>query len=314
MNFINKSNIELINKKFQENNFEGIVFFVSDKKFSRFVSPLLSSLEIFAENWLQIYFQIGNFKFENKNKFNLLEIKIKNEFIKEKDKKAFCANIRVPILYELINEINISKLIYTDVDNILTNNINNLFYGNEYKIFLRKVNKNILDFSLKTKNIMHYKSGVIALSNPSKSFLRKDHDIKSFIETFNDFSKERLNIWFEDQIALYKTFKSMPHITKVSYFGAKICDWNLDPFSIFWAAKGYIKDTFIWKLLSLKIILLNKLYKSKFFKNPSTNSKVISILNTLVNILIKPIIFFRFTIYNYCFRSIKYLYKLIFIK
>ena len=161
---------------------------------------------------------------------------------------------------------------------------------------------------------MHYKSCVIALSNPSKRFLREDHDIKSFIATFNDFSKERLHIWFEDQIALYKTFKSMPHITKVSYFGAKICDWNLDPFSIFWAAKGYIKDTFFWKLLSLRIILLNKLFKLKLFKKTSKKFKIIYLVNTLINILIQPIIFFRFTMYNYCFRSIKYLYKLIFIK
>ena len=311
MNFINKSKIELINKKLQEDSFEGIVFFVSDKNYSRFAIPLLSSLEVFAENWLQIYFQIGNFKFD-KNKRNLLEIKIKNKFIKEKEKKAFCANIRIPILYELINEINISKLIYTDVDNILTNNINNLFYGNESKIFIRKVNRNLIDFILKTQNIMEYKSGVIGIINPSERFLRMDHDIKNFIETFNNFSKERLNIWFEDQIALYKTFNSLPHITKVSYFGVKICDWNLNPSSIFWAAKGYIKDTFIWKLLSLRIILLNKLYKLKLFKNPSIKFKINYLLNTLINILIQPIILFRFTIYNYFFRTIKYLYKLIF--
>lgn len=311
MNFINTSKIKLINKKLHEDSFEGILFFVSDKNYSRFVSPLLSSLEIFAGNWLQIYFQIGNFKFDN-NKRNLIKIKIKNEFIKEKEKKAFCANIRIPILYELINEINVSKLIYTDVDNILTNNINNLFYGNEYKIFIRKVNRNLIDFTLKTQNIMEYKSGVIGIRNPSERFLRMDHDIKSFISTFNDFSKERLNIWFEDQIALYKTFQSQPHITKVSYFGVEICDWNLNPSSIFWAAKGYIKDTFIWKLLSLRIILLNKLFKLKLFKKTSTKFKIIYLLNTLINILIQPIIFFRFTIYNYFFRIIKYFYKLFF--
>ena len=312
MNFIKNSKIELINKKLCENNYEGIIFFVSDNNYSKFVSPLLSSIELFAENWLQIYFQIGNFKFDNVNKGNLLEIKIKNQFIKNKEKKAFTANIRIPILYELINEINISKLIYTDVDNILTNDINNLFSRNKSKIFLRKVNRNLIDFTLKTQNIMPYKSGVIAIVNPSKRFLREDHDIKSFIITFNDFSKQRLNIWFEDQIALYKTFKSLPDITKISHFGTEICDWDLKSSSIFWAAKGYIKDTLIWKLLSLRVVLLNKLYKLKIFKNPSRNSTIIYFLNNLINISIQPLIFFRFTICNYFFRSIKYLYKVIF--
>ena len=65
MNYISESDIELINKKLYENNFEGVIFFVSDNNYARFVKPLSSSLELFAGKWLHLYFKVGDFKFNS---------------------------------------------------------------------------------------------------------------------------------------------------------------------------------------------------------------------------------------------------------
>ena len=113
------------------------------------------------------------------------------------------------------------------------NNINNLFHDNEYKIFTRKVKKNLIDYTVNNSNIMQYKSGVIALRTPRKQYLYCDTEIKEFIECFNNICKSNLNLWFEDQLALQKTFQIFPEISKCCNFDSKICDWNLNSSSIF---------------------------------------------------------------------------------
>ena len=63
MEFISKKNLDLINKKISEYPYEGIIFFVSDENYSIFLNPLLASLNLYAENWLYIYVQLGSFTF-----------------------------------------------------------------------------------------------------------------------------------------------------------------------------------------------------------------------------------------------------------
>ena len=74
--------------------------------------------------------------------------------------KTYCANIRVPILYEFSTKLDINKIIYSDVDNILITDLHKLF--KEKKIFyIRKVNLNFIDKLLNNASkIMHYKSPI----------------------------------------------------------------------------------------------------------------------------------------------------------
>ena len=63
MSFIKKKDINSINKILSENTYKGIIFFVSDKNYSKYAKPLFSSLNLFAQNWLIIYLHIGNLCF-----------------------------------------------------------------------------------------------------------------------------------------------------------------------------------------------------------------------------------------------------------
>ena len=115
-----------------------------------------------------------------------------------------------------------------------------------------------------------------------------------------------------DQIALTKTFENLPALAENSCFDKKVCDWDLSPFSFFWAAKGYIKNTILWKIISKKVIFFSIL---KNYFNISNNKLLIDLtlfLDSGFNFLIYPFIVFRYKYYDYIFRLIRYILKRIY--
>ena len=314
MKFISDKNIFLINKKLSGSNFDGIIFFISDKDYSFFINPLLASLNLFAEKWLYIHFKVGDFVYKYIDKNNLLVISLDFSYKSIFNKRAFTANIRGPILYQLSKAINSKRIIYTDIDNILVNNINQLF--NHKKLYIRRVGINLIDKILGSKKkIMEHKSGVIIINTQEKESLREDKFIIEFIKKYSEYCYSNLYIWFSDQIYLSKTINQIPNIKKNIFFSKKICDWDFSPFSYFWAAKGYIKDTFIWRLLSKKIILIFILKRKVILKNKKLNHSIFVFIDKSINLIIYPIIFIRYQLLNFIFRLIKYLFrKLFFIK
>ena len=314
MKFISDKNIFLINKKLSGSNFDGIIFFISDKDYSYFINPLLASLNLFAEKWLYIHLKVGDFVYKYIDKNNLLEINLDFSYKSIFNKPAFTANIRGPILYQLSKAINSKRIIYTDIDNILVNNINQLF--NHKKLYVRRVGINFIDKILGSeKKIMEHKSGVIILNTQEKEYLREDKLIIEFIKKYSEYCYSNLHIWFSDQIYLSKTINQIPNIKKNIFFSKKICDWDFSPFSYFWAAKGYIKNTFIWRLLSKKIILIFILKRKVILKNKKLNNSLFVFIDKSINLIIYPIIFIRYQFLNFIFRLIKYLFrKLFFIK
>ena len=118
-----------------------------------------------------IFVLLGNFKFNYAYKQKLLEITINlpNESQFSGDLKTYCANLRVPLLFELTTKLNIKKIVYTDVDNILVNDLNNLFTKKNF--YIRKINLNLVDKLLNNApKIMRYKSGVIILNSKDNKF------------------------------------------------------------------------------------------------------------------------------------------------
>ena len=315
MSFIKQKDIDYLNKKLSEYKYDGIIFFISDKKYSIYVKPLACSLFLFSENWLIIFIHLGNFKFNYPYKENLFEITIdlpkKNQF--SGDIKTYCANIRVPILFELTTKLNVRKIVYTDVDNILVKDLNQLFTDKNF--YIRKVNLNLVDKLVNNSSkIMHYKSGVIILKSKESKFLKDEKKIIKFVKNYQEFCLKDFEKWFADQLALSKTFTKIPSLKKYSYVDKKVCDWDLSPFSFFWAAKGYIKDTTLWKIMSKKVILFSILKKYFLIKNSKLCIKIIILIDSVFNLCIFPLILLRYKFFDFIFRFIRFILKKLLIK
>ena len=313
MNVIQKKDIDYIRNELLENQYKGIIFFISDENYSKYAKPLVSSLNLFAENWLGIYIHIGKFKFNFPHKGKLIEIDIdvSSQENNGTELRTYCANIRAPVLYQLTTQLNLRKIVYTDIDNILIRDLNKLF--KEENFYIRKVNLNLVDKLLNSSpKIMNYKSGVIILKSEKDKFLKDNKMIIYFVTIYLKFCIQDFDKWFADQIALTKTFENLPALAENSCFDKKVCDWDLSPFSFFWAAKGYIKNTILWKIISKKVIFFSIL---KNYFNISNNKLLIDLtlfLDSGFNFLIYPFIVFRYKYYDYIFRLIRYILKRIY--
>ena len=314
MQILSQEYINLINSKIYNFKYDGLIFFITDKNYANYVSPLISSLNMYADSWLYIYIKVGQFKSKNYKNNNLIEIQVslpKNLNSKNKI-KTYCANIRVPILYQLSNYIFVNKIIYSDIDNILVNDINKLF--NTRKIYLRKVNHNFIDILLKKQSkIMPHKSGVIALKANKNKYLKDDIFIMKFVATYLKICKDSFDEWFSDQISLSSTILKLEESEKFICLNKKFCDWDFEPYSFFWAAKGYIKNTFLWKLLSIKIVFISYL-KNKFHSKSKFFQKLLYLIDHIINILLYPILVFRFRFINLLSRIIVYVLKKVLFK
>jgi len=249
--YLDKGLISSINKLVKDK--EGIIFFVATENYIKYLDCLLASLKINAPNWVYLSIEIGNFKtYEDKNtNFIKYQIDFPDELDSYNKKKAFSANLRIPVIYQLVKNINTSKLIYTDIDNLFMKDISDLFnYYPTKKIILKKIKKNFVDKILNTKNLMFYKSGVIVLYTNNFNHLKDDIIINNFAESYLAYSKNNLNEWFTDQLALSKIYQESDIFKQYTFFSDKICDWELYPTSYIWAAKGYIKETLLWKKIS----------------------------------------------------------------
>ena len=310
MSFIKKKDIVFINNLLSEYKYDGIIFFIADENYSSYAKALLSSLFLFSENWLVIFIHIGNFKFNYAYKQKLLEITINlpNESQFSGDLKTYCANLRVPLLFELTTKLNIKKIVYTDVDNILVNDLNNLFTKKNF--YIRKINLNLVDklFNNAPK-IMRYKSGVIILNSKDNKFLKDEKIIIDFVNYYKKFCLEDFEKWFSDQVALSKTFKKIPDLEKNSCMDKKVCDWDLSPFSFFWAAKGYIKETIIWKIISKKTVFVSILKRKLLIRNYKLFIKIILLIDGALNLCIYPLIVIRYKYFDFIFRSIRFIQK-----
>ena len=308
--FLDELVIESINKKL--NGKEGIIFFISTENYNKYLEFLLASLRINAPDWIYLSIKIGNFQTYEKKDINLIkyQIDLPNNFDTKNKKKAFSANLRISIINELVKKINTNKLIYTDVDNLFMKDINDLFsYYPTKKIILKKIKINFVDLILKTKNLMLYKSGVIIIYTNNYDYLKDDYIICNFVESYLLYSENYFTEWFTDQIALSKIYQNSNIFDQYTFFSDKVCDWELNPRSYIWAAKGYIKDTLLWKsissflsyvsceILELSIIRMNK------------RIRIARLIILFFKLFIFPIAFLRVKFINLVLRIIRYFYN-----
>ncbi len=291
---------------------DGIIFFIATESYIKYLEYLLASLRINAPNWIYLSITIGNFYTnQNKNK-NLInyQIDFPDKFDTNKKQKAFSANLRIPIINQLVKNINTNKLIYTDIDNLFMKDINELFncYPTK-KIILKKIKRNFLDQILKTKNLMFYKSGVIVLNSNNFNYLRDDIIIRKFSVSYLAYSENNIHEWFTDQFALSKIYQNSDFFNQYTYFSDKICDWNLYPTSYIWAAKGYIKETLLWKNISTFLAYIDcKILELSIIRN-NKRIRIAQFIILFFKLIIFPIVFFRLKFINLILRIIRYFYK-----
>ena len=156
---------------------------------------------------------------------------------------------------------------------------------------------------------MQYKSGIIILKASDNKYLRNDSIITSFVESYYFACIPDFDKWFSDQIALTKTFNENPELIKYTFFNKKICDWDLNPSSYFWAAKGYIKDTLLWKIISLKNIIIFNLKLLIEGHNNRLYISIIYVIDRFLKFFIFPLIVLRLKLINFCFRFIRFTFK-----
>ena len=308
--YLDRGLISSINKLIK--NKEGIIFFIATENYIKYLDSLLASLSINAPNWIYFIIQIGNFAPSENNKKDLIKyyIDFPDDFDTNNKKKAFSANLRIPIINQLVKNINTNKLIYTDIDNLFMKNINDLFYYYpKKKIILKKIKRNFVDQILKTKNLMFYKSGVIVLYTNSFNYLKDDIVVHNFIESYLAYSENNFNEWYTDQISLSKIYQNSDIFNQYTFFSDMVCDWELCPASFIWAAKGYIKETLLWKGISLFISFIDdKLLKPSIIKIDQ-RIYIAQRIVFLFKLTIYPIIFLRIYLINFVWRILRYSYK-----
>ena len=310
--YLDREIILSINNRIKDK--EGIVFFIATEIYIKYLEFLLASLRINAPNWIYLIIKIGNFHSCENKTINLInyQIDFPDEFDTLKKQKAFSANLRIPVINQLVKNINTSKLIYTDIDNLFMKDISDLFnYYPTKKIVLKKIKKNFVDKILNKKNLMFYKSGAIVLYTDNFNHLKDDIIINNFTESYLEYSKNNLNEWFTDQISLSKIYQYSDIFNQYTLFSDKICDWDLYPTSYIWAAKGYIKQTLLWKKISSFLAYIDCKILNISIIRIDIRIRIAQIIIFFFKLIIFPIVLLRIKLINFILRIIRYFYKLI---
>ena len=258
---------------------EGLIFFICTPNYQKYLNPLYSSLNIFASNWQKLLIKVGYEKYKDLKELNfdpIMYIDINKETFKDKcfDIKSFSANIRAPLINLFCENLMINKIIYLDIDTLLVRDLNCSIrnFPSNKKFFLRSVSKPFFKFSNKSYNYMPLKSGVIFIKTDDYQFLGDDTTILDFTKSYQSKCWSSKNNWFSDQKGLLDAFENKKKLQRFLFTSYRICDWYFLPSSIFWAAKGSIKEEIIWKIncffieiLHKEISKLKKKFLNKFF-------------------------------------------------
>ena len=248
------------------------------------------SLNIYAPNWGKLLIKLGYSNHDLIEKYDFtMNINFDFELLNDINFniKAISANIRAPLLNFFCKEININKIIYVDIDTLLIRDLNFAIknFPIDKKIILRSVSKPNFSDIKKRENFMPYKSGIIFLKTYNYKFLRYDEDILYFTSVYQSKCWEKKNVWFSDQKSLKIILDKSVELHKILLTAYKLCDWYFLPNSIFWAAKGAIKNSFIW---SFNCLIIKKFYNliSLSNKNDFIHFYYLKLFRKLLRIII----------------------------
>lgn len=139
-------------------------------------------------------------------------------------KRAYCSNIRIKIISNLLNE-GVSKILYLDVDSLVRGDLSllsNLL--DDIDLFYRR-------FKRENNRIM---SGCIGVKNTEKAI--------KFFQEFNEIlCKDNYCTWFADQTILESLVNKNGYGMKFYDVGVSYLDWDFHDESKIWTAKGKIR-------------------------------------------------------------------------
>jgi alpha-N-acetylglucosamine transferase len=223
-----------------------MILIVSDKDYIYNAKILINSIRKLHN--IKIHLHLINYKelinHENiEYSYSNIELdnqtKLKWNNIEYTPKMAYCANIRVKLVNDLLKHND--NILYLDADSIVLNSLDNLFrlitendlcanYCNKKKFY---------------KNGFRIRTGVLGIKNT---------DIMK--EFMTDYS-ENINLfeWFSDQDNLQNTFIKFKNKIKFYNLGIEYIDWYFNDNSIIWTGKGNLKYKNIKYLNKEKIFL-----------------------------------------------------------
>ena len=142
----NKKEIEYLSKTNSKS-----FLIICDKNYVKYANYLIKSINLFSSEWGIILILLGDSKINKliDSNFHNLKIinhtKIKDLNLTSKDMRAFAANLRAAILYNLSNYNFFKYLIYIDADSLLINDpsflCDSMFKNNECIAFRKDPTK-----------------------------------------------------------------------------------------------------------------------------------------------------------------------------
>ncbi len=150
------------------------------------------------------------------------------EFNSEEDKKAYCANIRADVIYQLMQKPETSSLLYLDADSIVRKDLSDLLdtINNHDLVVLKREEAE--------EKYLKFAAGVIGIKNSSIT--------QKFIAQWATLVKEQLYEWYSDQLCLYYAYEQFQSQLNTFDLPQRFIDWEFLSTSSIWVGKGPRKD------------------------------------------------------------------------
>ena len=201
---------------------------VSDPKYLRHLKTLLASV---AQNFPVVKFYLHLINVEQSITEELLNIYPhiefswhNQQFANQENKQAYCANIRASLIFELLQQQDLSSLLYLDADSIVRKDLSELVKLIDTGDLVILERKNAAQARLR------FPTGVIGIKNNSSTI--------KFIERWRDLLYDNLYDWYSDQACFTQTYEQMSSQVKLVSLPPEYVDWNFLPLSPIWVGKG----------------------------------------------------------------------------
>ena len=149
-------------------------------------------------------------------------------FATEAEKRAYCANIRVKIIKELLASTEISLLLYLDADSIVRQNLSELV------TLISNHDLVILDRTYQSDLRLQFFTGVIGINNIVGS--------RKFLEKWWELIQPNLYQWYSDQLYFSQTYEYLKSEINLANLPPQFADWEFWSNSPIWTAKGLRKE------------------------------------------------------------------------
>ena len=205
---------------------------ISDSLYLERIKALLCSVR---KNYSQarFYLHLVNVDLEKANSLKEIcpkvQFKIESKtFAAEAEKRAYCANIRVKIIKELLTSTDISLLLYLDADSIVRQDLSELVN------LISNHDLVILDRTYQSDLRLKFFTGVIGINNTIAS--------RKFIKKWWELIQPNLYQWYSDQLYFSQTYEYLKSQIKLANLPLQFADWEFWSNSPIWTAKGLRKE------------------------------------------------------------------------